>query len=223
MKYTSKFLLVLLMLFCQGLIFAQTDQAFSSINPGNQEAQQERTNGVSCFIDVVPFNKSQYIMVSVKLNSTDIQFTNVTKTPFWKRFKYFVATNFKTTNTFCGPIELKDNTGRKLALITPQLGFADGYPDFININTAQRFLMSKHKQGVYNGPPLPEPLRRQESQLCAFYLEDYFKLDKSGEYNLTVWPKIYKRSSPTNDICCRLDLSPITIPIKWSGRHDGNN
>jgi hypothetical protein len=49
-------------------------------------------------------------------------------------------------------------------------------------------------------------------------LTNYFNIKKSGEYELTIWPKIYKRSAKDRDLCERIDVPPVTIPIKWDGK-----
>jgi len=62
---------------------------------------------------------------------------------------------------------------------------------------------------------LPIPLMTCLPQLSRFHLEDYFDIKKPGDYHLTVWPKIYKRAGPTNDLCERIDLPPVTAAVKW--------
>jgi hypothetical protein len=52
-------------------------------------------------------------------------------------------------------------------------------------------------------------------QPTAFYLKDYYSIKKEGEYHLTIWPKISQRSKTNLDLCHRIDLKPVTIPIEW--------
>ena len=203
---------VILASFFSGLVIAQTNSA-SCV-----EAHGAQTNGISAWIQAWQLHGEQVISLGVTIPSADVKFTNAWKnTVGWWRFKYFEATNFKTSNSFWGPIELEDVTGHRVPLLEPAIDFADAYPATNSVKTAERILMTKYGYSPYNGPSLPAPLIGRGTTI-PFHLKDYFKLEKPGEYKLTVWPKIYRRISPTNDICQRIDLPPVTIPIQWKGR-----
>lgn len=180
------------------------------------------TNGISAGIRDMSFGGAQEVWVTLKLftgnsvNPLDLQFTNVSKSPFWWRFKYF-----KATNSFCGPIELQDATGHEVPLLKPEIDDLEAYPTSYSLKAANYILTSKY-HGFYSGPPLPTYLRLPSNTLCSFYLKDYFKLEKPGKYKLTVWPKIYKRVSPTNNICQRIDIPPVTVTINWQGKASDN-
>jgi hypothetical protein len=123
--------------------------------------------------------------------------------------KYFLA-----TNSFCGFVELRDQSGDKVALLKPEVNSPEAYPDAYDLKLANRLLMEKV---AYMGAPKPGCLSGMDPEQCRFHLQKYFKLEKTGDYQLTVWPKIYKRSETNRDLCERIDLPPVTIPIKWSG------
>jgi hypothetical protein len=138
------------------------------------------------------------------------------------------------TNCFCGPIELRDGTGRRLRLLKPQVASSNAYPATYNSQTER----SNHFRLIqwYPGPKIfPPPLfaTSTRSELVRFQLggqerppgstlfvrwfqlAEYFDLKDSGEYTLTVWPKIYRRSETNRDICIRMNLPPVTASFRW--------
>ena len=123
------------------------------------------------------------------------------------------------TNSFCGPIELCDVKGRTLRLLKPEVSRPEAYPPRYSISTEEvNFL---HRYRAYLGPgifPVPVFADRSFSELVKLNPTEYFDLKEPGEYRLTVWPKIYKRMSKTNDLCERIDLPPVTLAIKWGGQ-----
>lgn len=124
-----------------------------------------------------------------------------------KSWMYFMA-----TNSFCGFVELCDSVGQKLDLIKTEVNRHDSYPATYNLKLARQFLMDK--RGSLDGSQLPHPLIGANPSF-SFYLKDYFRIRNSGEYQLTVWPIIYKRSATNSDVCERINLTPVKIPIKW--------
>jgi hypothetical protein len=126
-------------------------------------------------------------------------------------------------NSFCGPIELKDETGQKIPLLKPSVSLPESYPagfylsplfhDWFNKDMTQASTYVLPMPGEKPPGFLCDSKRRY--QLALFSLGDYFKIKKSGEYKLTVWPKIYKRSATNTDFFERIDVSPVTAPIKY--------
>ena len=124
-----------------------------------------------------------------------------------------VGIYFLATNSFCGFIELRDQSGDKITLLKPEMNLPESYPNSYNLKIANRLLMEKTS---YIGADKPGCLSGTDPEQCRFHLKDYFKIEKPGDYQLTVWPKIYKRSETNRDLCDRIDLPPVTIPIKWT-------
>ena len=127
--------------------------------------------------------------------------------------KYRVAKYFGAPNSFFGFVELKDSEGRKMALLKPQANSQAAYPDSYSIQQARIDL----NKGISMGPELPGVITGSDPVAGNFHLQNYFKIEKPGDYQLTIWPKIYKKSETNQDIVQRIDLPPVTIPIKWAG------
>ena len=200
-------MLLLWALWGQGFIYAQTNP----IRQPDSIVQAINTNVTRASIDIASFHGKQLISVSLNIGPFNPQYKN-------KRFIYYIATNFKMTNSFCGPIELKDAEGHNVPLLRPEINSLEAYPASTRVSEMGAFLHGNGGDVIYSGPPLPIAIRWSPFPLCDFYLTDYFKVEKPGDYKLTVWPKIYQRIAPTNDICCRIDLSPITTTITWNGK-----
>jgi hypothetical protein len=123
------------------------------------------------------------------------------------RWMYFMA-----TNSFCGLIELTDQAGQKLPLLKPQVDSEAAYPASFQIWQTR---LSHHVRRSWECPVPLVPQAGTNVEMRPFKLEDYFKIQIPGEYHLTVRPKIYKRSATNNDLCERIDLSPVTVPVHW--------
>ena len=121
------------------------------------------------------------------------------------------------TNDFCGPLELLDGDGHKVPLLKPGVNSLGAYPSSFKLLEMREILMSRHQRGRYDGPLLPWPCVSANTQFKMFHIAEYFKLSKLGEYKLTVWPKIYKLTSTNDDLCERIDVPSVIIPIEWSG------
>lgn len=120
--------------------------------------------------------------------------------------RYFLA-----TNSFCGFMELHDADGHKVRLLKPEVNNPEAYP-----NSYRLSLVGRLDDNPIAPHEIPYALSGADANL-SFYIKDYFKIKESGEYQLTVWPKIYRRSATNHDLCERIDLPPVTIPIKWTG------
>lgn len=119
---------------------------------------------------------------------------------------------FRATNSFCGYIELRNAAGHKIQSLKPEVNSEKAYPDSFNIKLASHLLASK----VGKGPPLPYVISGSDAEI-SFNLNDYYKIETGEKYQLTVWPKIYKRSTTNDDFCERIDLPPVIIPINRDG------
>jgi hypothetical protein len=69
-------------------------------------------------------------------------------------------------------------------------------------------------------PVVPEPVLVHPVPVSflspgAVNLGEFFDIKQPGDYTLTVWPKIYKRSAQDKDLCERIDLPPVTATFKW--------
>ena len=120
-----------------------------------------------------------------------------------RTWKYFEA-----TNSFCGLVELRNSDGDVVSLLKPEVNNTAAYPDTYNLKAALHYVTS------LSGSPVPHPLIGSNPGF-VFYLKDYFKLKVGEDYQLKVWPIIYKRSETNSDLCERIDLAPVIIPIKW--------
>jgi hypothetical protein len=145
------------------------------------------------------------------------------------------------TNSFCGPIELRDSADRIIPTLKPEITSPSNYSVSYSLQEARGMYLSQFKF-FYRGPemfPLPvfatsirsellrfqlgEPIRQKrmdpEGALADrwFPLKDYFDIKQAGEYKLTVWPKIYKRTATNLDVCDRTDLPPVSATFKWNG------
>ena len=119
-----------------------------------------------------------------------------------------VAKYFMATNSFCGFIELRNESGNKMPLLNFDANSPKNYPSTYNLKLASRLT----EQWFY----LPGGLSGTDPELFRLHIQQYFKIEKSGDYQLTVWPKIYKRSETNRNLCERIDLPPVTIPIHWT-------
>jgi hypothetical protein len=129
------------------------------------------------------------------------------------------------TNSFCGPIELQDASGKKLLLLKPKVSSLESYPN----NFSFTKLYENWQQELNGKPVLMEPRmpgdcepdflceNSKPYQVCYFQLTDYFKVEKAGEYKLIIWPKIYEQSETNKDFYERIDIPPVNIPVQWNG------
>jgi hypothetical protein len=123
---------------------------------------------------------------------------------------------FQATNSFCGPVELTDEAGRKIPLTHATISSSQAYPETFSLRAEWfRHFFSNNPLAPRLGPMIfPLPLISGTSKLAVFQLKDYFDVRQAGQYELTVWPKIYKRSATNSDICDRVDLPPVSIGIR---------
>ena len=137
--------------------------------------------------------------------------------PNGKAFHFFDFNEYyKATNGFCGVLELREDNGHELPILKPEIYSTQAYPVFFS----KRQMWEDQTQGrpaILISPRMPEPLIGRIPQIASFNLKDYFNLNHTGEYLLTIWPKIYKQSATNDDLCERIDLPPVTATVKWDG------
>jgi len=140
--------------------------------------------------------------------------------PFLKKVGNNDWLYYMATNSFCGPVELRDANGRNLRLLKPEVSQPDAYPARYSLSAEDANYLRRHHAYLGSGIfPLPLLGARSASELVTVDLAEYFDLRQSGEYLFTVWPKIYRRVPKSNDLCDRIDLPPVTVPInfkEWS-------
>ncbi len=118
---------------------------------------------------------------------------------------------FAPTNSFCGPVELRDAQGRRIPTTRPDLALAAEYPPCFGLSFARQ-----HK-ATSAGAVFPQPLLSWHHQLARFRVSDLFRITENGKYKLTVWPRIYQRAATNVDECCRMDLPPVSVSFEWRG------
>lgn len=113
---------------------------------------------------------------------------------------------YRPPNLFCGPIELRDAAGAKVSCKKVEFVTAEAYPASFSFSEAKKLNSNSSQM-------LPSPLVRTPELLGSFSLTNFFNIATPARYQLTVWPKIYKRSSTNDDVCLRIDLLPITTTV----------
>lgn len=192
---------------------------YASETTNSQTTNQMDTNGiyaeVSFFpniehdqrltVDIFIVNTNTYGFWGRKVDENTDNTATVLQQMFSDTFLYFTP-----TNPFYDAIQLQDTTGKKIPLLKPYVFSPSSYPAFFSLSAAR-------KSNQYPSASEPRSLKSSHDTLAQFQLEDYFDIREPGDYQLTVWPKIYKRASTNDDICRRIDLPPVTVTIKWNG------
>lgn len=181
-----------------------------SVNLSAAGIEGAPTNGISGWVSVDAW--SYLVNVSVRIVHGEIQFTNSSRRlePQWK---YFLA-----TNSFCGPLELRDAAGRDVPPRKPGVESLTSYPASFDLRSVRSNFHWAHLHAFYSGPEVPEPIIVRSMPLASFYLSDYFAMRKPGRYTLIVWPKIYARKSAADTVCQRIDIPPVTAAVDWQGK-----
>ena len=163
-----------------------------------------RTNAPIAKVNVI---SQTNVPVKIFVNQTNVTATNRIAKYHWP----FGGKFFAATNSFCGLIELRDASGDTIPLLKPEVNSSEAYPIAYRLDIVGHLLA----KNIGLGPALPMVMYGSDAEL-SFYLKDYFKIKEPGEYQLTVWPKIYKRLGTNDDLCVRIDVPPVTIPIHWA-------
>ncbi len=122
------------------------------------------------------------------------------------------------SNAFCGPIELLNATGESLTFRSHQLTAEEPYPKYLRWSILFREAMAQPT--ISQTVPADKVYFSGEGwvELAKFSLQETFGLKEAGEYRLTVWPKLYKRSERADedrDVYVRIDMPPVTANINW--------
>jgi hypothetical protein len=178
------------------------------------------TNGIAGGIAVLPWDsgmKAETVCILLTNGNPGETFpregsgTNFLLSTYKKQaeWPYYLA-----TNSFPGPMELRDSQGRLVEMIKPELCRPEAYPAQYSWSTEHSNMA---RGGAYIGSGIfPEIVFGYSSfsEVERFDLANYFKISEPGEYKFTLWPKIYKRIAKTNDLCLRIDVPPVTATIK---------
>ena len=119
-------------------------------------------------------------------------------------------------------MELRDAAGQKVKLLKPELELAGTYPDFLDWGVLRMRIsgLNSNLEQIHAGQ-WQEFNRHGDIQLAEgrpLALKDVFAVKEPGTYQLTLWPKIYKRSEKPDDnrdIFQRIDLPAVAMTIKW--------
>ncbi len=120
---------------------------------------------------------------------------------------------FKATNNFCGPVELRDSTGQKVKLLRPEVSSNEAYLSSYKLDGAQQRYMRRYRI-AYSAPHVTYA-EWEQPELARFKLFDYFDITNSGDYRLTVWPKVYVRTSTNTFDCKLIDVPPVTTTFTF--------
>jgi hypothetical protein len=246
------FLSVVLMTFVPRAWAEQDTNQTSTLTYG------EVTNGIRGEIELISFQRRP---TDIFVFVNHVADTNFVRPNFYAIYDKLITNDWDywmPTNSFCGPIELRDSTGRKLPPLKPdpsrlknykgdelpldpEVSSLASYPPTYSLQTesARHFRQFRWYSGpgifpmvlFFTSPRsdlvrfiIRDPSKPKEPAPVPtlferwFQLTDYFDIKQPGEYQLTVWPKIYKRSATNSDICERIDIPPVTVTIKWDGK-----
>jgi len=142
---------------------------------------------------------------SLMFGRTDTELTNKTSN---------AVLYVKWIERFCGPMVLKDASGTEVCPKHPSLCSFQSYPP--KFSQTQLSEEAARRIGI-GSVPTPEILLGRMPLLASFDLDEHFLLTRPGEYQLTVWPRIYKRAATNDDFWIRIEVPPVTISIAWTG------
>ena len=221
---SAKPTLALALLLCPGAGYAQipaTNTGPAKNDLISKTTEGEVTNGVRGTI-TVEWPESRPKLAEVVVEVVELPETNIGPPDFNRDFRAEIFQRlfhddwwyFGPTNDFCGPIEMLEGSGRKLRLLRPEVSSPDAYPAVYTFDGTNHNYMRRYR--VDHAPPgaaYPEPW--QQPELVRFRLFDYFEITNGGDYHITVWPKVYIRTS-TNTFGCKLiDVPPVTATFKY--------
>jgi hypothetical protein len=181
----------------------------------------DETNGMRAALYVEPGDQAK---ISVFLRLPPGPYTNaptgrpatgLNKWPQRTSYYYFRATD--CTNSFVGPIELRDPSGRPVPLLHPEVAAPATYPPSYSLHSVYFAAGRPYENTFYSGPGTP-PHGTGGGWQPIIVLTNYFKLNKPGQYRLTVRPRVYRRVGQEGDLCYRVDLPPVTTTLTWSGK-----
>ncbi len=187
----------------------------------------EATNGLKCGITLKMWPE---VWVFIETPLTNIPYpnlslanTNAAIPP--KGFIYADASPWLgAPNGFFGPMGLRNAKGKQIPLLKPEANNPVFYPEFLRWSVLQPKIGSGG--GCPTGPHVGQWgvfMKYKNVQQASGLLpqfKDIFEVNEPGQYQLTLWPKIYKRSEKPgedHDVFQRIDLPPVSITIKLAG------
>jgi len=135
------------------------------------------------------------------------------------------------TNSECGPMILKDSSGRAVPVRIPEINRLSAYPESYSLDEMSRLLpdVSMGVMHHWDAPikmdafPFSNNTANNNEFFCFLVnLNHVFLVETSGNYELTIWPKIYHGSQTNPDLFERIDLPPVKFPIIWDARWNTN-
>ena len=179
----------------------------------------ESTNGISAGVAVR--DASQGISVYVRRQGDVLlveKFVgNHSPTNYYQEAPLYLA----ATNLFCGPVELSNAAGKKIGMLKPSVSSPDSYPAYLSYRHLYESELRRHDFHFI----IPGDRGRaflsdtNEEFLMSIEPNDYFKVEKPGKYQLTIWPKICKRSDQNIDSYKRIDIPPVKVTIELNGKN----
>jgi|GEM_PF-7079123 len=176
-----------------------------SVYADTNSLNEVTTNGIYASADISEHypGAPHYVTITMRFTSPN---TNVQVFRFGKEGERGLF--FRPTNSVCGPMKLEGPEGQEIALLNPSINDVASYPLSYNLRQVRAAL----EPMVGKGPPLPYVISGDVARF-SFSLANFFPLKAPGQYQFTIWPKIYKRTTPDSEICNRIDLPPVTLKI----------
>ena len=120
------------------------------------------------------------------------------------------------TNWFPGPAQLIGPDGQTILIQRPDVLSAASYPETLSFQSIKEDRMKP--LGAALGPIWGDyqifdstKAKKDEDNLRTCELRDYYQYNVPGKYQLTLWPKLYRRSGTNDDIFHRIDLPPVSL------------
>jgi len=135
------------------------------------------------------------------------------------------------TNSECGPMILKDSSGHAVPMRIPEINRLSAYPESYSLDEMSQLLRRVSMGTAHHWdapikmnafPALINPADTNEFFYLLVNLNHVFLVETSGDYELTLWPKIYHGSQTNLDLFERIDLPPVKFPITWDARWNTN-
>ncbi len=126
-----------------------------------------------------------------------------------------LADFFMATNSTWGPMDLVDPVGRRVRPIKGDVNDPAAYPGSYRVD--DMFFRLSFTGDSRRGPPVPASLRTEQG-IPLFRIDEYFKMQDAGDYQLTLWPTIYQRESAGTDLCHK-----VTFPAARLTLHIGDS
>jgi hypothetical protein len=158
------------------------------------------------------------IISSVALTNQALSNQSKTHNSFLGRFKYFTS-----WDDLPGIIRLTDAEGHAVSPTERFRATAARFPQTIRLNDAKGMPQQSDEPGTIGHLRIPDPIMDATNQQPLVALQDMFVVSKPGTYELSIYPKIYKRSDADTNLLERMDLPPVVIKFQYDGNRTGKN